>query len=169
MPELQSTSLRSTNYCVTPSEGQNTAPSLVRTQPAKDETAHGIVHGIRRLVYIVLAGLFFILGVIGIVVPGLPTTPFLLLTSYYLTRSWPQMHRMLLAHRILGPVLRQWQQHRAVDPRIKRRAVALVVLVMGLLVCFSNLPTVLLATVMALASIGLFVIYRLPTVPDKVA
>jgi uncharacterized membrane protein YbaN (DUF454 family) len=120
-----------------------------------------------RALYITLAGVSFVLGMIGIVLPGLPTTPFLLLTSYFLARSSPRMHRRLLANKLVGPILRHWQQHRAVEPRVKRQAVLLVGLAMVFLISFSNLPPVLLATVLALASIGLLVIYRLPTVKHK--
>ncbi|NOY28703.1 MAG: DUF454 domain-containing protein [Planctomycetes bacterium] len=50
------------------------------------------------------------LGIIGIALPGLPTTPFLLLTSFFLARSWPRMHQRLLASKLFGPVLRPWKQ-----------------------------------------------------------
>ena len=100
---------------------------------------------------------------IAIVLPGLPTTPFLLLTSYFLARSWPRMHRMLLANSLVGPFLRPWKQHRAVEPRTKLQAAVLVGVSMALLIYFSNLPTALLATVLMLASVGLLVIIRLPT------
>lgn len=77
------------------------------------------------MAYITLAGVFFVLGMIGIVLPGLPTTPFLLLTSYFLSRSWPRMHRTLMANNLVGPILRQWQQHRAVEQHVKLKAAAL--------------------------------------------
>ena len=131
--------------------------------PADDK----YVRGVWRIVYITLAVVFFVLGMIGIVLPGLPTTPFLLLTSYFLTRSWPRMHRLLLANKLAGPMLRHWQQHRAVEPRTKLKAAALVGVAMVLLIFFSSLSPVLLGTVLALASIGLFAIYRLPTVKHK--
>lgn len=71
---------------------------------------------------------------------------------------------MLLANRLVGPILRQWQQHRAVQPRVKVRAAMLVGVAIALLVCFSNLPPALLATALGLAGIGLLVIFRLPTI-----
>ena len=122
------------------------------------------VLGIWRIVYISLAGTFFVIGMIGIVLPGLPTTPFLLLTSYLLARSWPRMNQMLLANRLSGPILSKWQQHRAVDRRIKFQAALLVGVAMALLICFSSLGPALLTTVLVLAAIGLLVIYRLPTI-----
>ena len=145
-------------------DGQRTPRIPATAQPADGK----YVHGVWRTVYITLAGVFFGLGIIGIVLPGLPTTPFILLSSYFLARSWPRMHRMLLANNLVGPILRQWQQHRAIELRVKVKAVVLVGVAMALLIYFSNLPSALLATVLAIASIGLIVIYRLPTVKHEV-
>ncbi len=125
------------------------------------------VRGLRRIAFFGLGGVFFVLGMVGIVLPGLPTTPFLLLTSYFLARSSPRLQRRLLSNRLVGPILSQWQRHRAVEPRVKRRAVALVAVAMALLIGFSRMPPTLLAIVLALASVGLLVIWRLPTVPRE--
>ncbi len=134
-------------------------------------TERECVSGVWRVVYIALAGFFFLLGMIGILLPGLPTTPFLLLTSYYLARSWPRMQRLLLDNRLFGSILRHWQQHRAVEPRVKIQATLLVVLAMMFLLFFSSLPVTQLVAVLALASIGLLTIYKLPTIrslePEK--
>jgi len=121
------------------------------------------VRGVRRIAYISLAGLFFILALIGIVLPGLPTTPFLLLTSYFLGRSWPRLHQRLLANKIVGPALCHWQQHRAVTSRTKLQAALLVGLAMVWLLGFSNFSPSLLVALFALTCTGLLVIYYLPT------
>jgi len=140
--------------------GELQASQLPATTPPTDDEC---VKGVRRVVYISLAGLFFVLGMIGIVLPGLPTTPLLLLTSFFLARSWPQMHRMLLANKLFGPILLRWQRHRAVEPRIKLQAALLVGLSITLLLFFSSLPPDQLVAVLALAFLGLFTIYWLPT------
>ncbi len=123
------------------------------------------VQGLARVGFIVLAGIFFVLGVTGIVVPGLPTTPFLLLTSYLLARSSPRLHRILLANKLVGPILAQWQKHRSVSLRVKIQAAVLVALTMLFLVGFPTLPPVLLTIVLVLAAIGMCVIHQLPTAP----
>lgn len=55
------------------------------------------------------------LGLIGIVVPGLPTVPFVLLSAYAAARGSQRLHRWLLAHRQFGPIIRDWQAHSAVS------------------------------------------------------
>ena len=59
------------------------------------------------------------LGLVGIVVPGLPTVPFVLLAAYAAARGSSRLHRWLLAHRQFGPVIRDWQAQGAVSRRAK--------------------------------------------------
>src|SRR3546814_11452510 len=62
------------------------------------------------------------LGLVGVVVPGLPTVPFVLLSAYAAARGSERLHRWLLAHRVFGPMIVDWQVHGAVSRRAKRRA-----------------------------------------------
>jgi uncharacterized membrane protein YbaN (DUF454 family) len=48
------------------------------------------------------------LGLIGVVVPGMPTTVFILLAAWAAARSSPRLHAWLLGHRIFGPLLHNW-------------------------------------------------------------
>jgi len=71
------------------------------------------------------------LGVVGIVLPLLPTTPFLLLAAACFARSSPRFHGWLLDHVWLGPPIRDWQQARAIRPAVKRRITLLVLVSFG--------------------------------------
>jgi uncharacterized protein len=115
-------------------------------------------------IYIFLAGLFLVLGLTGVFVPGLPTTPFLLLSSYFAARSSPRFHNFLLSSKLVGPILRDWDEHRGVRLRAKWRATFLVLIAIGLVVYFSPLTTTGQGIVLVLAMIGLIVIWRLPTI-----
>ncbi|KOE82840.1 YbaN family protein [Vibrio aestuarianus] len=66
-------------------------------------------------------GLSLVLGIIGIFLPLLPTTPFILLSSACFLRSSPRFHYWLHHHRIFGPILDNWQQYRAVSQQVKQR------------------------------------------------
>ncbi|QQQ02093.1 YbaN family protein [Lysobacter enzymogenes] len=68
------------------------------------------------------------LGIVGIVVPGLPTVPFVLLSAYAAARGSQRLHARLLAHRQFGPMIRDWQAHGAVSRRAKRLAVSMMAL-----------------------------------------
>ena len=60
------------------------------------------------------------------VVPGLPTVPFVLLATFAAARGSQRLHAWLLAHRQFGPVIRDWQAQGAVSRRAKRLAAAMM-------------------------------------------
>jgi uncharacterized membrane protein YbaN (DUF454 family) len=88
----------------------------------------GPVHATRRWLWWLLAWLALMLGVIGIVVPGLPTTPLVLLAAFAAARGSPRLEAWLKAHPRFGPLIRDWQAHGAVSRKAKWTAtIAMVV------------------------------------------
>lgn len=74
----------------------------------------------------VLGSLSLALGVVGIFLPLLPTTPFLLLAAALYFRSSPQLYEWLLSHRRLGPYIRNFRENKAIPLRVKIVSVTLV-------------------------------------------
>lgn len=72
-----------------------------------------------RWVYLVLALLFLLLGVIGIFLPVLPTTPFILLSAWAAARSSPRLLAWLEEHTAFGPMIRDWRRGGVVRRRAK--------------------------------------------------
>ncbi len=68
------------------------------------------------------------LGFVGVVIPGLPTVPFLLLAAWCAARGWPAMESWLLAHPRYGETIANWRRHGAV-PRRAKWAATLMMLV----------------------------------------
>ncbi len=81
---------------------------------------------------IAAAGICLLLGLIGAVVPLLPTTPFVLLAGVLLIKANPKWRNRLFRSAIIGPVLNDWQQHRGVRRRTKRYAIASLLTVAAL-------------------------------------
>jgi uncharacterized protein len=71
------------------------------------------------------------LGLLGVVLPLLPTTPFILLAAACFARSSARFHRRLLGHPLVGPVIHEWHLHRAMPRRAKRLAWLLLTLSFG--------------------------------------
>jgi len=103
------------------------------------------------------------LGIVGIVLPGLPTTPFVLLAAACYARASPRLHRWLLQHRLFGPLVRDWETHRSLTRRTKTVAQVSMVVMVGLSAWGLRDRPVLLAVVLIAAVIGVWVVARIPT------
>jgi uncharacterized membrane protein YbaN (DUF454 family) len=73
------------------------------------------------------------LGLAGVFLPVLPTTPFLLVAAWAGGKGWPQLEAWLLAHPRWGPPIRRWRDHRAVPRSAKWAASATMLGSIGLL------------------------------------
>ena len=116
---------------------------------------------IKNTLLIFCGGLSLLLGVIGIFLPLLPTTPFILLAGFCFARSSRRFHDWLLAHRHFGGILRAYQSGLGIEPKIRNRA--LLVMWSGMLL--SMLIINRLWGVYLLVSIGMLVsiyLLRLP-------
>ncbi len=74
---------------------------------------------LKTLVFLMLGHVCFLLGFIGLFLPILPTTPFLLLALYFYSQSSTKIHQWLLNHPHLGKTLRDWETHHAISPKAK--------------------------------------------------
>ena len=81
--------------------------------------AHGHRGATRRVLWWLLAWSALGLGLVGIVVPGLPTTPLVLLSAFAAARGSPRLEAWLKAHPRFGPLIHDWQAHGAVSRQAK--------------------------------------------------
>ena len=79
---------------------------------------------LRIVLWRTLAVASLLLGAIGIVLPVLPTVPFVLLAAWAASHGWPRLEAWLLEHTQFGPHIRRWREHGAVSRRAKRLASA---------------------------------------------
>jgi uncharacterized protein len=80
-------------------------------------------HASLRLLWLLAGWLALLLGMLGIFLPLLPTTPFVLLAAWCFARGSARCEAWLLNHRRFGPLVRDWRERRAVPLRAKQLAV----------------------------------------------
>ncbi|BES72781.1 hypothetical protein RE428_37990 [Marinobacter nanhaiticus D15-8W] len=105
--------------------------------------------------YRILAYTSLGLAIAGIVLPLLPTTPFVLLAAWSAGRSSPEFHRWLHNHRTFGPIIENWKTRRAVPMRAKWLACAMLLLSWGML--FASGASIWLLAGLAVFFCGLLV------------
>ncbi|MEZ5537391.1 MAG: YbaN family protein [Thiolinea sp.] len=97
-------------------------------------------HHAKRYFFIALGCLFFSIGFIGVFVPLLPTTVFMLLALWAFARSSERLHNYLWQHPRFGPAIRNWHQHGIIPRRAKVGAVTVMMLSSVFLIFFSAVP-----------------------------
>lgn len=144
----------------TPPAGPNTAPLTLPPE-------HGspFVRG----VFLVAGSLAFALAVAGVFLPLLPATPLLILAAACFARAYRPFHEWMLAHRWIGPPLRDWYLHRSLRPRVKWIAIVTMLVSFAIsIVFFVNarwLQVLLAAFALALAAL----LWRIPSRPVEPA
>jgi uncharacterized protein len=84
-----------------------------------------------RILFFLAGSLSLGLGALGVVLPVLPTTPFLILAAYCFARSSERAHAWLMNNRVFGPLLRDYLEGRGVSWRIKAGALVFLWAVIG--------------------------------------
>ena len=84
-----------------------------------------------RIILILIGSVSFALGVLGIFLPMLPTTPFLLLSAAAWLKASPSLYEWLLNHKVFGEYIRNFREHRAIPLRVKIISVSMVWLTIG--------------------------------------
>ncbi|MDO9013060.1 MAG: YbaN family protein [Gallionella sp.] len=89
-----------------------------------------------RLAFAALGTLFLLIGIIGVFLPVLPTTPFLLLATACYARSSRRFYNWLMNHPAFGPLIVEWRTYRSIPWKIKLVAVATMLLTFGSSILF---------------------------------
>lgn len=113
--------------------------------------------------YNLAGGLAVLLGILGLFLPLLPTTPFLLLASWCFARGSDRLHRWLLSHRVFGEYLRNFEAGRGIP--LKAKIVATVMLWGSLLMAMQRFDGIAIPALLALtgACVSLYLWRFLPT------
>lgn len=108
-----------------------------------------------------LAILALTLGAIGVVLPGLPTTPFILLAAFAAARGSPRLHAWLRQHRLFGPMIIDWQRDGAVSRKAKRAAIFSMVICAAVIAATAPKPWMVVVGCSFMTVVG-FWLWRRP-------
>lgn len=115
--------------------------------------------------YVALGWLSLLLGFIGIFLPILPTTPFVLLAAWFFSKGSRRLHAWLLRSKTFGPIIRDWSAYGVIRPRAKALSLSMMALLFGYTLIFVQVG---LLVKLIVASIGLatatFIVTR-PSAP----
>lgn len=89
-----------------------------------------------RLMFVALGTLFVAIGIAGILLPVLPTTPFMLLAAACYARASTRFYNWLLNNRVFGPTILEWRRHRSIPYRVKWTAILLMAVTLGISIVF---------------------------------
>lgn len=136
--------------------------------PHEKATAMSLPSRLRRSLWTGVGGSFLAVAAAGLVLPVLPTTPFVLLAAWAFAKGSPRLARRMEAHPRFGPLLAAWRQHRVIPRHAKIIALAMMAAALVHLVAFSAAPAAGLYAAAALMGMGALFILSCPgRVPAK--
>jgi uncharacterized membrane protein YbaN (DUF454 family) len=118
-----------------------------------------------RITWLIVGLVALALGAIGIALPLLPTTPFILVAAFAFAQSSEKLHQWLLDHNVFGPLIDNWQQHGAISRRTKVVSVLSMAAVLAISVALAAPAYVIVLQLVVLSGSAAFVLTR-PEPPD---
>ena len=130
-------------------------------------TAKEASNPIIKVLWIIAGSIFVVLGGLGVLLPGLPTTPFLILAAACYIRSSQRLYDWLIANETFGPYLKDYREGKGIPRRAKKIALSMMTIFVGYAVLFALDDFVIRITVLILGMIGFYyVAFRVPTAKE---
>lgn len=136
MDEAEPPIIRRRSSSVASSHDENRQNNIVTADRNPSNNLNDVQHPQHslpvRAIWFIIGVISFVLGGIGIILPGLPTTPFILLSTFAFLQSSDRFYNLLIHSKLFGPIILQWRDHRALpSKRVK------VVALLFTICCFS--------------------------------
>jgi uncharacterized membrane protein YbaN (DUF454 family) len=120
-----------------------------------------------RIVNLILGGVSFVMSIVGILTPLVPTMPFVLATGYFLALASPRLNEMFRRSPLFGEMLCDWEEFGGWRLRTKLKLFALMALVWGVTLAIVGVSPALVISMGLVSSISVIVILRVATVSDE--
>lgn len=116
-----------------------------------------------RAFYLIGGFIFVLLGIIGVLLPLVPTTPFLLLAAFCFSRSSERLHQYLLNQRWFGHYIRDWEEHGVIPLRAKLFATSMMLVMISYPLLFLSFHPGLKALAGATVVFALWYVWSKPS------
>jgi uncharacterized protein len=120
----------------------------------------------RKLIYLAVGWISVGLAIIGVILPILPTTPFLLVAVWAFSKSSPELAEKIRNHKTFGPLVRGWQDHGVVPLKAKAAAFTMMAAMAGYLWVYSSFPIWVLTLTTAILMAAAVYVGSRPSKPD---
>jgi len=122
---------------------------------------------IKGHIYIILAYISLALGIIGAILPVMPTVPFIILAAYLASHSSPKLHQKILNFPKIGPIVRDWEEYQSIKPSAKMFSAFILISLSAFYALLSDRPTYLRVLVpIIMLSVLIFILTR-PSAPPR--
>ena len=121
----------------------------------------GMKQLLQKHTLVILGWFFTLLGLIGVILPILPTTPFLIIALVLFSKSSPRFRQMLLDNPWFGPSLKQWEENRTLSRKTKYKAVILILVTFSISVAIFNDKIQVQLILVGLGVVLIFFIWRI--------
>lgn len=116
--------------------------------------------GSQRGFWFAIGCLALAVGAIGVVLPVLPTTPFVILAAFAFGKSWPRLQAWLENSAVFGPIIADWKANGAIAPRYKAISLIMMGAVFGLGIAMGFALLVLIIQAIAITGASAFILSR---------
>lgn len=113
-----------------------------------------------RTFWIALGLLALAFGALGVVLPVLPTAPFVILAAFAFAKGSPRLAKMLEDHRMFGPIIEDWRHHGAIAPKFKAIALGMMIATFGVSLAVDVAAKVLVVQAICMGGAALFIVTR---------
>ena len=121
---------------------------------------------IKKYIFLLLGFVFVGIAYIGIIVPGIPTTVFLLIAVWFFSRSSKKFENWLMNHKIFGELITNWNLYNSIDFKSKIMAISLIVITFSFTVFYAFSFKIDFLFIMFAVLLSIFIITR-PSPPQK--
>ncbi len=119
----------------------------------------------KRIVLILIGVVSLALGALGVFLPLLPTTPFVLLAAFAFANSSERLHQWLLDHNVFGPLIADWRSHGAIGRRTKIVSLVSMAAIVGISLLLAVPTHVIVVQAVVLTASAIFIVTR-PLPPE---